>query len=95
MGDGLKPTEIGYLPQQTAAQKDFPASAYEVFLQAPQCAGHPAFYSRADKAIVEENIQRLTSAPYGIAATVSCPAGTAAGIAGAGTLLHKKNVAAR
>ena len=25
-GDGLHPSEIGYLPQQTAAQKDFPAS---------------------------------------------------------------------
>ena len=29
-GDGLKPDEIGYLPQQTAAQKDFPASVTEV-----------------------------------------------------------------
>ena len=27
-GDGLKQTEIGYLPQQTAAQKDFPATVY-------------------------------------------------------------------
>lgn len=26
MGEGLKPTEIGYLPQQTEVQKDFPAS---------------------------------------------------------------------
>ena len=25
-GDGLLPDEIGYLPQQTLAQKDFPAS---------------------------------------------------------------------
>ena len=24
-GDGLKPDEIGYLPQQTALQRDFPA----------------------------------------------------------------------
>ncbi len=31
-GDGLKSTSIGYLPQQTAAQKDFPASVYEVVL---------------------------------------------------------------
>ena len=28
-GDGLKQNEIGYLPQQTDAQKDFPASVYE------------------------------------------------------------------
>ena len=26
MGDGLMPTEIGYLPQQTMVQRDFPAS---------------------------------------------------------------------
>ena len=26
-GDGLHPSEIGYLPQQTAAQKDFPAKS--------------------------------------------------------------------
>lgn len=31
-GDGLKQKEIGYLPQQTPAQKDFPASVYEVVL---------------------------------------------------------------
>ncbi|MCL1854856.1 MAG: ATP-binding cassette domain-containing protein, partial [Clostridia bacterium] len=30
--DGLRASEIGYLPQQTAAQKDFPASVYEVVL---------------------------------------------------------------
>ena len=27
--DGLKPNEIGYLPQQSQTQKDFPASAFE------------------------------------------------------------------
>lgn len=31
-GDGLRRTEIGYLPQQTAIQRDFPASCYEVVL---------------------------------------------------------------
>ncbi len=34
-GDGLHPSEIGYLPQQTAAQKDFPASVWEVVLSGP------------------------------------------------------------
>ena len=29
-GDGLKQTQIGYLPQQTDVQKDFPASVGEV-----------------------------------------------------------------
>lgn len=32
VGDGLKPTEIGYLPQQTVVQKDFPASVWEIVL---------------------------------------------------------------
>lgn len=59
-GDGLKANEIGYLPQQTAAQKDFPASAYEVVLSGRLSArGIKPFYSREDKAIVEENIKRL------------------------------------
>ncbi len=30
MGDGLRAAEIGYVPQQDAVQKDFPASVYEV-----------------------------------------------------------------
>jgi len=59
-GDGLKPNEIGYLPQQTAAQKDFPASAYEVILSGRLAArGILPFYSRKDKSVAEENIQRL------------------------------------
>ena len=31
-GDGLKREEIGYLPQQTQVQKDFPASVREIVL---------------------------------------------------------------
>ena len=31
-GDGLRKNQIGYLPQQTAAQRDFPASVEEVVL---------------------------------------------------------------
>lgn len=31
-GDGLKEYEIGYLPQQTPVQRDFPASVYEIVL---------------------------------------------------------------
>lgn len=60
IGDGLKANEIGYLPQQTAAQKDFPASVYEVVLSG--CLGKRGmlpFYSQADKAKAEQNIQRL------------------------------------
>ena len=32
LGDGLQLNEIGYLPQQTNVQKDFPASVWEVVL---------------------------------------------------------------
>ncbi|MDR1701136.1 MAG: metal ABC transporter ATP-binding protein [Lachnoclostridium sp.] len=60
MSDGLKSNEIGYLPQQTAAQKDFPASAYEVILSGRLGArGILPFYSAKDKEIVEKNIQML------------------------------------
>ena len=59
-GDGLKANEIGYLPQQTPVQKDFPASAYEVVLSGRlSTRGLRPFYSGADKAIAEENIKRL------------------------------------
>ncbi|MDR2197141.1 MAG: metal ABC transporter ATP-binding protein [Coriobacteriales bacterium] len=60
MGEGLKPTEIGYLPQQTAVQKDFPSSAFEVVLSGRLAArGIRPFYSRADKAIVRRVFRSL------------------------------------
>ena len=31
--DGLKAYEIGYLPQQTVVQKDFPATVWELYFQ--------------------------------------------------------------
>jgi zinc transport system ATP-binding protein len=59
-GDGLKPNEIGYLPQQTAAQKDFPASSFEVVLSGRLAArGFRPFYSRQDKAMANGNMERL------------------------------------
>lgn len=49
-GDGLRRSEIGYLPQQTAAQKDFPAGVLEVVLSGRlnSLAGRP-FYGKKDK----------------------------------------------
>ncbi|MDR0817845.1 MAG: metal ABC transporter ATP-binding protein [Clostridiales Family XIII bacterium] len=59
-GDGLKANEMGYLPQQTAAQKDFPASAYEVVLSGRLSQrGIRPFYSKEDRAAAAENISRL------------------------------------
>ena len=63
-GDGLKQTQIGYLPQQTAAQKDFPASVQEVVLSG--CLnrrGRRPFYSRTEKAVAAENMERLGITP--------------------------------
>ncbi|MBQ3842758.1 MAG: metal ABC transporter ATP-binding protein [Ruminiclostridium sp.] len=40
--DGVKPKEIGYLPQQTAAQKDFPATVWEVVLSG--CLNRNSFF---------------------------------------------------
>ena len=59
-GDGLRPTEIGYLPQQTPLQRDFPASVQEVVLSGclGRCGWRP-FYSRAEKALAAQNMDRL------------------------------------
>ena len=50
MGEGLKPTEIGYLPQQSAIQKDFPASVEEVVLSGTVgYRGLKPFYGRTER----------------------------------------------
>lgn len=59
-GDGLKRSDIGYLPQQTEAQKDFPASVEEVVLSG--FAGKRdlhLFYSRGEKRIAEGNMKQM------------------------------------
>jgi len=59
-GDGLKSNEIGYLPQQSAAQKDFPAGVFEVVLSGRQSKRGPSpFYSRQDKRIAMESLEKL------------------------------------
>ncbi|MGN0635931.1 MAG: metal ABC transporter ATP-binding protein [Acutalibacteraceae bacterium] len=58
--DGLKKNEIGYLPQQTVVQRDFPASVYEIVLSGRlnHCGLKP-FYSREDKAAAKKNMERM------------------------------------
>lgn len=59
-GDGLKANEIGYLPQQTGIQRDFPASVGEVVLSGRISGmGHRLFYSRADREAASENLERM------------------------------------
>ena len=59
-GDGLKPTEIGYLPQQTGVQRDFPASVREVVLSAclSRCGLRPVD-SRQDRRRAAKDLERL------------------------------------
>ena len=59
-GDGLRPNEIGYLPQQTPVQKDFPASVWEVVLSGFEggCGWRP-FYTKAEKQRAEDNIRSM------------------------------------
>ena len=63
-GNGLKRNEIGYLPQQTAVQKDFPASVREIVLSGCQgrCGLRP-FYNRQEKHIARENMERMGIMP--------------------------------
>ncbi|HJA12071.1 MAG TPA: metal ABC transporter ATP-binding protein [Candidatus Mediterraneibacter merdipullorum] len=59
-GDGLKRTEIGYLPQQTEVQKDFPASVYEVVRSGRlNSRGFHPFYTAADKKAAIEKMELL------------------------------------
>lgn len=56
--DGISKNEIGYLPQQTSVQKDFPASVYEVVMSAFQNKSFP-FYKKSQKQLADENIKLL------------------------------------
>ncbi len=60
LGDGLQHNQIGYLPQQTNQQKDFPASVYEVVLSGclNQCGLRP-FFNKKEKALAIKNMKRL------------------------------------
>lgn len=59
-GDGLKPTQIGYLPQQTLVQRDFPASVREIVISGFQgkCGIRP-FYSKEEKRQAAENMKKM------------------------------------
>ena len=56
----LKRSEIGFLPQQTIAQRDFPASVFEVVLSGrANNLGLKPFYSKADKKIALKSMTKL------------------------------------
>ncbi len=60
LGEGLKQTEIGYLPQQTHVQRDFPASVREIVLSGCQGRlGLRPFYGAEEKRRAAEAMERL------------------------------------
>ncbi len=57
---GLKPNTIGYLPQQSDIQKDFPASVWEVVLSG--CinkTGFRPFYTKNEKMRAKINMEKI------------------------------------
>ena len=60
LGDGLKKNEIGYLPQQTLVQRDFPASVREIVLSGCQsrCGLRP-FYNKEEKRVAQKAMEKM------------------------------------
>lgn len=60
-GDGLSKNEIGYLPQQTIVQRDFPASVEEIVLSGCQGRmGLRPFYTKEEKQTARDNMDRMS-----------------------------------
>ena len=64
LGNGLNREEIGYLPQQTVIQKDFPASVREIVLSGCQgrCGSRP-FYNREEKELAADAMEKMQITP--------------------------------
>ena len=60
IGEGKKKRELGYLPQQNASQKDFPASVWEVVMSGFVArSGLRPSYTKGEKALAAENIGKV------------------------------------
>lgn len=57
-GDEISQEEIGYLPQQTLVQRDFPASNWEIVLSG-NLSKAGFFYSKKDKERAKKNMERM------------------------------------
>ena len=56
----MRKNEVGYLPQQSSAQKSFPASVEEVVLSGRvNSLSRRFFYTREDRRVADENLERL------------------------------------
>ena len=57
---GLSGKDVGYLPQQTVVQRDFPASVREILRSGCLAnMGWRPFYNKAETQLAEEKMQRL------------------------------------
>lgn len=57
--DSIRHRHIGYLPQQTTAQKDFPASVYEVVLSGCAAQKKGVLFSKKLKQLAKEAMEKL------------------------------------
>ncbi|MBE6607087.1 MAG: ABC transporter ATP-binding protein [Ruminococcaceae bacterium] len=60
-GDGLSQKNIGYLPQQSGFQKDFPATVREIVMSGflGKCGLRP-YYTKEEKKKASENMEKLS-----------------------------------
>lgn len=64
-GDGLTQNEIGYLPQQTVVQRDFPATVWEIVLSGCQGkVGLRPFYKEKERSLAAANLARMGMEEY-------------------------------
>lgn len=60
LSDGLKRSDIGYLPQQSESQKDFPASVMEIVLSGLLTKNKKRiFFTKKDKETARNNLNKL------------------------------------
>lgn len=58
--DDIRSDVIGYIPQQSEIQKDFPASVYEIVISGCLAASHfKPFYNNRQKELVKSNMQLM------------------------------------
>jgi zinc transport system ATP-binding protein len=63
--NGLRRDQVGFIPQQTSVQKDFPACVFEMVLSG--CANRRAlpFYTRRDRQRARDNLARMGMGAHG------------------------------
>ena len=58
-GDGVKNNEIGYMPQQIQARRDFPATVEEIVLSGCQGRCKGLFYGAKEKELARQNMEKM------------------------------------